>query len=90
MTARWRLIIKGRVQGVGFRWFTLETAKKHGVSGWVRNLFDGSVEAEVQADEKLLKVLVAELKTGNAFAKVESVETKTLPLKEDSAAFEIW
>jgi acylphosphatase len=39
-----RLVIQGRVQGVGFRWWTLEAAQRFGLAGWVRNCGDGSVE----------------------------------------------
>jgi acylphosphatase len=42
-----RFLVSGRVQGVGFRWFVKQTAEREGVTGWVRNLHDGRVEALV-------------------------------------------
>ncbi|HEY9467214.1 MAG TPA: acylphosphatase, partial [Vicinamibacterales bacterium] len=43
-----RFVVSGRVQGVGFRYFTQDTAAREGVTGWVRNLPNGSVEALVE------------------------------------------
>ena len=46
-----RLVIQGRVQGVGFRWWTIEAARRFGLAGWVRNRRDGSVEILAIGDE---------------------------------------
>ena len=46
-----RFVVSGRVQGVGFRYFTQETAQREGATGWVRNLPDGRVELQVTGDE---------------------------------------
>jgi acylphosphatase len=57
-TAHW--IVVGRVQGVGFRWFVREQARRWGVRGWVKNRPDGSVEiAASGTDESLTGLLVA-------------------------------
>ena len=45
-----RFVISGRVQGVGFRWFAKDAAAREGVTGWVRNLSDGRVEALIEGD----------------------------------------
>ena len=45
-----RIVVSGRVQGVGFRYFTQDTALREGVTGWVRNLPDGRVEAHVEGE----------------------------------------
>ena len=47
-----RFVVSGRVQGVGFRWFTQDTARREGAMGWVRNLPDGRVEAIVEGDSE--------------------------------------
>jgi acylphosphatase len=90
LQVRWHLVISGRVQGVGFRWHTRETAEKFGVSGWVRNLFDGRVEAEVQADAATLAKFEAHLRTAHAFARVDDIIKKDLEPKQDNVPFEIW
>jgi acylphosphatase len=71
-----RFLIRGRVQGVGFRWFAHDAAAREGVHGWVRNLADGSVEAYVEGDVESLRRLEAALRRGPATAYVEDVETE--------------
>ena len=46
---RVRLVISGRVQGVGFRWFVREAARRHRLAGWVRNRSDGNVVSKCRA-----------------------------------------
>ncbi|MDA3850579.1 MAG: acylphosphatase [Spirochaetaceae bacterium] len=62
--------VSGRVQGVGFRYFTQRTARRFGLTGWVRNCFDGSVELEAQGPEESLKQLEDELRRGPSFGHV--------------------
>ena len=66
-----RLVICGRVQGVGFRFFTREAALREGMTGWVRNLPDGRVEAWVEG-EAVTRVERA-MRSGPAGARVEEV-----------------
>jgi acylphosphatase len=61
---RRRYLIAGRVQGVGYRFFTRRSAARLGVSGWVRNLASGQVEAESQGSEDALNSFEAELRRG--------------------------
>lgn len=68
------LLITGRVQGVSFRFFTEQLAHKLHVTGWVRNLSDGRVEAMAQGTEKSLKELVTELHLGPQRAEVHDIE----------------
>lgn len=88
MTTRVRLLIFGRVQGVGFRWFTRDAAARLGVAGWVRNLPDGRVEAEAEADTAIVETFVQELKTGLTFARVDGIERSAGKPKGDRT-FEI-
>ena len=66
--------VRGRVQGVGFRWFVRERARALGLAGWVRNRDDGSVEVLAEGDEPSLRQLRSLLRTGPSGAKVSEVE----------------
>lgn len=71
-----RLVIRGRVQGVGFRWFVRESARSLGLAGWVRNNADGSVELEAEGTEDALARLRAAVGEGPAGAIVDAVEDR--------------
>lgn len=64
----------GIVQGVGFRWFVREQARRIGVAGWVRNRPDGSVEVLATGDDRQLQLLRTELERGPRGAVVEKLE----------------
>ena len=68
-----RLTISGHVQGVGFRWFTVEAATREGVTGWVRNLPDGRVEAFVEGDHESVTRLERAVRRGPPRSRVEHV-----------------
>jgi acylphosphatase len=69
-----RLTIRGRVQGVGYRWWAVETARRLGLDGWVRNRRDGSVELLAVGSGEALDALVLACRRGPAAATVSSVE----------------
>ncbi len=71
-----RLVLGGRVQGVGFRWFTVEQARAEGVGGFVRNLPDGRVEAMVEGDSESVDRVERALRRGPRGARVEAVEVE--------------
>ena len=68
-----RFVISGRVQGVGFRWFTREAARREGVTGWVRNLPDGRVEAFVEGEAESVDRMERALRQGPGGARVTDV-----------------
>ena len=72
-----RFVISGRVQGVGFRWFTHDAARREGVTGWVRNLPDGRVEAHVEGDEDAVTRVERALRSGPPGARVQTVTADT-------------
>jgi len=69
----YHLLIRGRVQGVGFRFFAQECAESLGVSGYVKNLPDGRVEAFAQGPQALVEELVRRLRKGPPGARVDEV-----------------
>jgi acylphosphatase len=71
---RRRVIVRGRVQGVGFRWFVREHARTLRLSGWVRNLPDGMVELEVEGPPDRVRELMAHVVEGPDGAVVAGVD----------------
>ena len=84
-----RYVIAGRVQGVGFRWFTHDAAAREGVHGWVRNLADGSVEVIAEGDQPAVDRLEAAVRRGPASARVERFDVEELAPTGRPAGFEI-
>jgi acylphosphatase len=82
------VVVKGRVQGVAFRASTRAEARRHGVSGWVRNRADGSVEAAFEGPASAVAALVAWCRAGPRFARVESLEVREEE-PEGLAGFEV-
>ena len=73
-TATRRYVVTGRVQGVGFRWFVEREAHTLGISGWVRNNSDGSVEVLAMGSRDQLSGLRSRLREGPRAARVDDVE----------------
>ena len=86
-TARW--IVVGKVQGVGFRWFVREQARRWGVRGWVRNHPDGSVEIAASGEPESLTGLLAAVRRGPEGALVDEVRDGAPPGEELPEPFSI-
>jgi acylphosphatase len=82
------LRITGRVQGVGYRFWFLTRAESLGLTGWVRNRADGSVEAVVQGAEDKVTQIAAEAESGPPAARVDRIETTEQPIDPQLARFE--
>ncbi len=84
-------LVKGRVQGVGFRWFVQREAAEIGLRGWVRNTDTGDVEIVASGDESELQELQAVLKKGSRGSRVDAVVRHELDEREGASlgAFEI-
>jgi acylphosphatase len=72
VTAR-RAVVRGRVQGVGFRWFAERNAQSLGVHGWVRNRPDGTVETLAEGDEGAVGEYLTRLSRGPSGSRVDEV-----------------
>jgi acylphosphatase len=86
---RVRLFIKGKVQGVFFRQALKVTAKKNNVSGWVRNLKDGRVEALLEGNDVDVSTLVEWCHAGSANARVEDIDIKNEKYSGEFSKFEV-
>ena len=82
-----RLRIHGRVQGVFYRGWSVETARSLGLRGWVRNRSDGNVEMLVQGDAEQVEAMIARCREGPPAARVDRVDVAE-DSEEAPAAFE--
>jgi acylphosphatase len=73
-TQRLHAKISGRVQGVGFRFFTYQVAQEHNLTGWVRNLHDGRVEVLAEGPHQGLNTLLRTLRKGPMSAEVADID----------------
>ncbi len=85
---RYRVLVSGLVQGVSFRDTCRQTAERHGVSGWVRNLPDGSVEAAFEGPAEAVDALIEWSRHGPRFAVVKDVRVQAEP-PEGTSGFQI-
>ena len=84
--ARRRFRFYGTVQGVGFRWRARHAAEGLGLTGWVRNEYDGSVTLELQGGVGQLDRALEMLENGR-FLSIDRMEVQTVPLDEDERGF---
>ncbi|RKZ30424.1 acylphosphatase [bacterium] len=86
---RYHILVYGIVQGVGYRYFAYRVANELGISGFVRNLRDGSVEVMAQGDEQSLTEFVDKLRKGPISAMVTDIKITELPVDPTLKRFEI-
>jgi len=87
--ARAHVIISGRVQGVCFRMETQRTAKRIGVLGWVKNRFDGTVEAVFEGDKKQVDQIIEWCRKGPSLSVVSNLEITWEPFTGEFKNFDI-
>jgi len=80
MALQARLAITGRVQGVGYRDWAITTALRLGLTGWVRNRMDGSVEALVVGEDQDVGAMIDACRRGPAMARVDNVDIEPVDL----------
>ena len=86
---RLHVVVRGRVQGVGFRDATWRTARGLGVTGWVRNRPNGDVELTAEGDDRALRELEAFVRRGPPLAHVTGADVFWEDAKNDLTTFEI-
>ncbi len=86
---RARFLVSGRVQGVSFRQYTVDEARRLGARGWVRNLPDGRVEAEAEGPRAVVEALLGACRRGPPSAEVAEVEVAWMPHAGDLGSFSI-
>lgn len=87
MNARVHVFVSGKVQGVFFRSGTKDKAEEIGLSGWVRNLQDGRVEAVFEGEEEKVEKMVQWCRKGSEYARVTGVEVIPEPYKGEFSGF---
>ncbi len=83
------VIVKGRVQGVGFRAFTQDHALRKGLHGWVRNLSDGTVEVQAEGQKSNLEAFIQVLQQGPPFSRVMDILVDWNTLNRQTEGFTI-
>lgn len=81
--------VKGVVQGVGFRYFTIRKARESDISGWVRNTIDGGVEIVAEGEEWQLKDFIENVKLGPSHSTVTGVEIEEEEYRDEFKGFEV-
>lgn len=81
---RKHIVFYGRVQGVGFRYYAVNKANQLGLTGWVKNLPDGTVEMEVQGEKPLIDQLIIFLQN-RTYIWIEKLDARSIPLLADSS-----
>lgn len=84
-----KFVISGRVQGVGFRWFVKRIGERLGLDGYVRNLFDGQVEALAEGPEDMVAKFRKEITLGPGFSVVTEVKEYEVEPKRDRSGFNV-
>ena len=88
MIKRYKIIFKGSVQGVGFRWTACNAASMYRLTGYVRNEYDGSVTCEVQGKDEEIDRFIAAIQSGR-FIDITDIERRELPVDEEERGFDV-
>ena len=83
------LIVKGKVQGVSFRWFTVRAGRELGLNGYAKNRADGTVEVQAVGRKIDCDSLIDQVKQGSAMSQVDDVEISWVNANENFTDFEI-
>lgn len=85
-----RIIVKGLVQGVGYRYFCYRNANNYGIKGYAKNLFNGDVEVLAQGEAGLINDFIKRLTIGPPSSRVKSIHKEQIKNEEYFKTFEIY
>lgn len=83
------ITVSGVVQGVGFRFFAVRKAQEYGLTGWVRNSYDGSVESEVEGEKSLILQYIEDMRAGPRSSRVKEVRVDWKEFQNKYGDFQI-
>ena len=86
---RYFIIFKGRVQGVGFRWRVLEICNNLHLTGYVRNLENGDVQAQIQGEKEDLDDFFKQIYKPNRFIRIDDYSIRQVPINEKEKKFTV-
>ncbi|SEM94950.1 acylphosphatase [Mesobacillus persicus] len=84
-----KIVVSGKVQGVGYRYFTQMKALQFGITGWVRNREDGTVEMLTTGTKETLDLFIEEIRRGNPFSTVDQIDINETEAEENYKSFAI-
>ena len=90
MQRRVHIVVSGRVQGVGYRASACDKAKSLGITGWVRNLPEGTVEILAEGDEPSIAAFINWCRNGPRWARIDDVQVSDEVSKEDSSGYSVF
>lgn len=85
-----KIIVKGLVQGVGFRYYCYKTAKEYGITGYAKNLYNGDVEIAAQGEEGLLNDFLKNIKIGPPMSRVTALHKEDIKYDDKIKTFEVY
>lgn len=86
---RYFIIVEGRVQGVGFRYFCQRLALELDLTGWARNMSNGMVEVEIQGSPEKIDIFISHMNKGNQFIRVDNYSLKRIEISHKDKSFRI-
>ncbi|MBN1406590.1 MAG: acylphosphatase [Calditrichaceae bacterium] len=89
MKIAYKIIVQGKVQGVGYRWFTLQIAQQLNIKGYVKNLDNGDVEIFAQGDEASIHEMLVQLRKGPSFSNVTNIAILDVDIDHNLNQFKV-
>jgi acylphosphatase len=84
-----QILVKGRVQGVGFRWFAMREAESLGITGYVKNLVNGQVEIFVEGERDIVQHFKQIMNRGPSYGRVDELDFTEMPFQDKYRNFSV-